>query len=40
MQVGPLNFHHRQVVKAMLICREAIGRTEAHSEVAMEDQTE
>jgi hypothetical protein len=37
-QVDALNLHHRQLIEATLICLEAIGRTEAHSEVAMKYQ--
>jgi hypothetical protein len=39
-QVDALNLHYRQLIEATLICLEAIGRTEAHSEVAMEYQSE
>jgi hypothetical protein len=37
-QVDVLNLHRRQLIEAALICLEAIGRTEAHSKVAMKDQ--
>ena len=33
-----LNLNHRQIVEAALIRAEAIGRTEAHSEIAMKYQ--
>jgi hypothetical protein len=35
-----LNLDHRQIVEAALIRAEAIGRTEPHPEVAMENQAE
>jgi hypothetical protein len=35
-----LNLNHRQIVEAALIRAEAIGRTEPHPEVAMQDQAE
>ena len=38
-QVDTLNLHHRQLIEATLICLDAIGRTEAHSEVAMKYQS-
>ena len=37
-QVNVMNLHHRQLIEAALICLEAIGRTEAHSEIAMKYQ--
>jgi len=37
-QVDVMNLHHRQLIKAALIGLEAIGRTEAHSEIAMKYQ--
>ena len=37
-QVDVLNLHRRQLIEAALICLEAIGRTEAHSKVAMKNQ--
>jgi hypothetical protein len=35
-----LNLNHRQIVEAALICAEAIGRAEPHTEIAMKDQAE
>jgi hypothetical protein len=40
VQVDMLNLHHRQLIEAALICLKAIGRTEPHSEIAMEYQAE
>jgi len=37
-QVDVMNLHHRQLIEAALIGLEAIGRTEAHSEIAMKYQ--
>jgi hypothetical protein len=37
-QLGVLNLHHRPLIEAALISLEAIGRTKAHSEVAMKYQ--
>ena len=34
-QIDVMNLHHRQLIEAALICPEAIGRTEAHSQITM-----